>query len=881
MLWGLLWSLLWVQGTPAHRAAATPLEPGRPIERTLGEGEVHVFSLTTEPAGGRRLVVVQRGVDMVVVALDAAGEVVSELNGPLGRFDREIFLLRSAAASLEIHPRRGGVAAGSYRLSIEVPDSADRLRIQAEERLTAASAPVLDNDAMRRSADLHQAAAADFADLGDRHGESRALLASAVLLRRVGEWERAFELYSQAQERWHALAGPGRAEEVKGFEAMALEGLGLTAQRLGQPDRAQAALEEALALWQELGRDPEQASTLGNLGLLAHLRGDFPVALERYREALDGQRRADNQGEVATLLLNIGSVHSQLGEAAAALDDERRSLELFRRLGDLRGEVDALNNLAVLHRRMGEPEESLRLYDRVRELAKRLGDRASEARALNNQGSVYAVLGQSDRAASFLERALILRRELADLRGEQVTLTGLGEVEQRRGDQVAARRYLEEALLVSRRLGSSRDEIRILGNLGLVLARLGDPAAGSCFNRARELLGNREDPLAEASLLQRQGEASLAASEPERALPPLERALALWRQVGNETGQVLALTALGHGERLAGRLPQARRYLAGALQLIESLRTELANPDLRATFVSSRRAAHLLLVDVLMQLHAAQPGAGYDREALEVSELARGRRLGDLLAEAGVELWRAIPGDLAEHRRDLVRRLSLLTRRQQLISTGALRPGAREDLGGVIADLCTELDLVDSEIHGMGPRGAALAPAKPPTVDQMQALLDHETALLHYALGEERSYLWVVTSEGVHSRVLPPRGGIEAVARRVHQEMGVLITDRQRGEDSASHTLAEQILDPAWPLLDGIGVRRLAVLPDGALHYVPFAALPLPGGGLVVDRFELVRLPSAAVLSALRSGGGAPPAEPRLAILADPVFSLDDPRLGG
>jgi CHAT domain-containing protein len=82
------------------------------------------------------------------------------------------------------------------------------------------------------------------------------------------------------------------------------------------------------------------------------------------------------------------------------------------------------------------------------------------------------------------------------------------------------------------------------------------------------------------------------------------------------------------------------------------------------------------------------------------------------------------------------------------------------------------------------------------------------------------------------------------------------------------------------PILPGLHARRLLIVPDGALLATPFAALPLPGGGPLLERFEIVTVPSAAALLALRRGDNRSAARPRrLAVIADPVFDSGDPRV--
>ena len=52
------------------------------------------------------------------------------------------------------------------------------------------------------------------------------------------------------------------------------------------------------------------------------------------------------------------------------------------------------------------------------------------------------------------------------------------------------------------------------------------------------------------------------------------------------------------------------------------------------------------------------------------------------------------------------------------------------------------------------------------------------------------------------------------------------------------------------------GLKRLLIVPDESLQYIPFAALLFPGSGagkeLLVKHFEIDVLPSASVLGILR-----------------------------
>ena len=74
--------------------------------------------------------------------------------------------------------------------------------------------------------------------------------------------------------------------------------------------------------------------------------------------------------------------------------------------------------------------------------------------------------------------------------------------------------------------------------------------------------------------------------------------------------------------------------------------------------------------------------------------------------------------------------------------------------------------------------------------------------------------------------------------------------------------------------------KRLLITGAGVLEYLPFAALRTADHALLAARHEIVTIPSASVLATIRreTAQRAAAAKP-LAILADPVFSADDPRL--
>jgi CHAT domain-containing protein len=90
--------------------------------------------------------------------------------------------------------------------------------------------------------------------------------------------------------------------------------------------------------------------------------------------------------------------------------------------------------------------------------------------------------------------------------------------------------------------------------------------------------------------------------------------------------------------------------------------------------------------------------------------------------------------------------------------------------------------------------------------------------------------------------------------------------------------LSRMLLGPAAAELKN---KRLLIVAEGVLQYVPFAALAEPdeGGTPLMVKHEIVTLPSASVLGVLRQETKERvPAPKSIAVFADPVFESNDAR---
>ncbi|HYX41135.1 MAG TPA: CHAT domain-containing protein, partial [Pyrinomonadaceae bacterium] len=323
---------------------------------------------------------------------------------------------------------------------------------------------------------------------------------------------------------------------------------------------------------------------------------------------------------------------------------------------------------------------------------------------------------------------------------------------------------------------------------------------------------------------------------------------------------------------------------------------------MRASYLASVQDYYEFYIDLLMRLHKQQPGKGYDGAALQASERQRARSLLEILAEAGTDIRQGVDAKLIEREHALQQQLNAKALQQIQVLSSPHTDASAQAVAKEIENLTTEFQQVETQIRQTSPRYAALTQPVPLTLKEIQTqVLDADTVLLEYALGTERSYLWAVTPTAITSYELPKRAEIEPAARAFYTSLSTpprqaasnTTAQRDLGSELQQQTQTQSAQTAAQlsrmllaPVAAALGKKRLLIVADGMLQYIPFAALPVPERAannaapspLIVEH-EIVSLPSASTLAVLRREASEhKPATKTLAVLADPVFERTDER---
>jgi CHAT domain-containing protein len=669
------------------------------------------------------------------------------------------------------------------------------------------------------------------------------------------------------------------------------------AEKTGSQENAaakRASIEKYLQsaqLFADSGEPLRQAFTLRLMIVRFAQLGDFRSLLKYSKELLALSQRVQDRRLESGVETFVGGASNALGDVKEALAHYERAAVLARETGG--SEASALNNIGTIYSEASDQQKALEYFLRALPLYKPLGNRFSEAITLNNIGNAYNKLGEPQKALDYLQQAVPIFQAIGAKGPLSFTLSNIGIAYRRLGDYEKALSYYNQAQTIQQQTGNKVQEAETLDQLGLLYSQQNQPQKALEYHqKALELLRTTGNVRREAVSLSNLGHVFTVLGRTDEALDYFNQSLAVFRRLGDLNNTAYALEGRARAEQKRGNLIESRKNIEESLAVIETVRAQTGSQQHRASYLASRENTYEFYIELLMQQHAKEPGKGHDAEALQASERGRARSLTEMLNEAHVDILQGVSADLVQKERDIRRSLNAKAQRQIQLTAARGNQQDIDTLNKEISALEDDYQQVQAAIRTASPAYAALTQPRPLGLKEIQQQLDPETVLLEYSLGDERSYLWAVTRDSLKTYELPKREQVQRLAQQVYESLTArsvvksMETPAQRQAriaeadaqfQRAAAELGRMILAPA---VADLGAKRLVVIADGALQYVPFAALAVNGSKrpLVMDH-EVVSLPSASALAVQRQSlANRKPAPKGIAVIADPVFSAGDPR---
>ncbi len=667
--------------------------------------------------------------------------------------------------------------------------------------------------------------------------------------RNLSLWQRELRAYDQAA----ACESKNLAWAEENNEPMAVAGAKfelskiwqaagdyeLARQWAGQAARILAEQNQALPRLQV-------ETQLGNIALehdhYIQARHDLENALAVFAHAAVPPT-AQTQRAVAIAQLNAGVASMRLAAYREAFAYLEKAAQTFTALSDSMNWAQVSQARAEAHWLNGDYQKALAQQHHAQNLFEVLPDAALAIRGKTLRGLILANLGETEQALETQKQALELafkweEEKPALARREQATVQkNLGQVYLQQKKLPPALMSFRQAAQLDLQLGAQRGLLYDYLNLGQTHQALQQADSALAYlARAESLAVALHDPRALAKAWYTEGLAHLQKNNHQRARAAWDQALAQAQATQLDEVQWRCLWQLGALTRQENDPERAWDFYARAIAALERLSGRIKVEEYRCGFIDDK--SEIYEEAVLLLLHLKR-----EAEALQVAECAKSRSFADLLANGKIGLASHAGSTLLARRE---RALAAIAFVQGQIT--ALQAQAQAGTRAQIAALADSLDAWQRaysallvEMKTANPELADAVSVAPLPVAEVQAMLTDRVALVEYFFAKDRLVSWVV--ERTQVRAVATQFDRNRLSEDIAQFRKAIA--KRASTESFAMALYEQLIEPVAPWLQN--AKQLLLVPHGALHYLPFAALQRADSTYLIDTHALALAPSATV----------------------------------
>jgi CHAT domain-containing protein len=597
------------------------------------------------------------------------------------------------------------------------------------------------------------------------------------------------------------------------------------------------------------------------------------LAINTAGDALALWQSIGNNSGVARSRLILGDYHFAQANLAEAEQNYQAALDLARQINDTSLQAESLVYLGYIAHRKGAWQES---FDRLTDAQELIDAEAEPFR----MGQITSTLAESFIEAGLpevglekYEQALEYYRQANSPAGLVGMSWGIGRARYQLEQYAQALVVLQQALVdaESNNLDSWVAQTHeYLGRTYLAMNQ--QPQALEHFEMALGSYVKRGNPREEAQVRALIAQVYQAQGKLDEAGKFYQQALQIFERINDRLDRSATLFALGQLEMKKGNYDTAEKHLRESIETTENVRSMSSTRDLTAAFSATVHDRYLQFIHCLMRRNDRQAAV----QAFEISESARARSLAEFLRRTDTNLLAKVDPELGRQEqllRQLLRakeddKVILLTKKykkEELAQLEAELAQLEEKYNSVSATISRRYPQFDQITR---PRGWDLARI------QEQVISDDDTLLLEYILGTDKSYVWAITRDSFNAYEIT--GEVGKAAETVYN----LSKDPAKGSENeltqATQALSQMLLSPVAGQLNR---RRIIVIADGALNYIPFQMLPSPTSNSqpLVAQHEIINAPSASILGELREEVAGRGVRPKvLAAFGNPALRLNE-----
>jgi|GEM_PF-549471 len=408
-------------------------------------------------------------------------------------------------------------------------------------------------------------------------GKGRALNNVGLVAHHLGDWQKSLEYYGRSLPLF------SDADDKKG-EADTLINMGLIYAYLGEQQKALEYYQQSLALRRKLGDAEGEADALTNIGVSYRAIDDDRKALDSFEQALKLRRAAGDKYGQANALTKVAETYHALGEYRKALEHYQQVLPLMRTVKDRDGETLTLFMLGGLSLMLDEPRPALTYLKQVQAIARAGREKALEAFILTFTGLAYLELKQEQTAFAQFDESLRLFKAEGFTLGQAWTLFLIGATYEESKEFDKAIAYYQRGLTYMKASSYPKLEAEMLMSIGDVYAATGKRAeALDAYARTLTLRRTAKDTPGEASVLDAIGDVYKAQGEQEKAAGYYAGAVLLRQETTKAADGLAPLESRGGTYDSLGERKEEREHFEYYLESIQRAKARgLPGPEAEA-----------------------------------------------------------------------------------------------------------------------------------------------------------------------------------------------------------------------------------------------------------------------------------------------------------
>ena len=673
--------------------------------------------------------------------------------------------------------------------------------------------------------------------------------------------------------------------------------LGLLHWIVGELDISYSFYEKARAFGRDFGFDAEeklaeQANRIHDL----YQKGKELTGQGKYRDSIETFNAAID------VALKIGSKHHELKckrwmsinywEIPELKEFYELNVEcnrLARRLNHVTEIGRTLNHLGLYDFNKGNFSKSINSFSKALEIFKGENKHSEVANILNNLATIYMNLGSFELSLHLLLQTLDIDRSIGNISNISMDLNNLGELYRRMATEeqddekyrLALARYID-GLKLARENNEINTEIRILCNLGNLYLETGECDTSLKYSNEGIKRAILVPNLTFKGMLYNNiGYANLYLANYKTSISNFKKAIEIGNRIGAYNILWEAHSGLGQNYINIGDFDNSELNLLRSIELIERLRSRISLDRNKTGFVRDKVKVYTQVIDLYYQNFDNLNIRENSARIFFIVEKAKARAFMDFLNENDVNIKERFSHQFQLREKEISERISYhLNRLRNLNATDRDREIKLNQLASIEGEYMAFLNKVRVEM----PELADVVSPEPYDLAQIQNdLLDDESVILEYYLGEPRSYMFAISSDSFALHTLPPKNEIQRSLRAYLKILSDGPSKQFKGEKAAARLLNE-LISPARNLLND-EKKNLIIVPDGILFYLPFESLIEVDNErheqrYLVRRFNVSYMPSASSLLFLKNSKKQRQFSKDLLALGDPTY-MPDPKERG